>query len=114
MSASFASDDAHAAEGLRPVRVPIRKEAVYEEGLDRAGQHKRWTVVRSDERELCIVCERAGGLLRAPSTVTIRVEGPDGLPSAVVTCSSESRGGPFARDRANVLEFMVPFRRRVC
>lgn len=114
MSGSFSTDDAHSSEGLRPVRVPIRKESVYEEALDLAGKLAGWKVLRSDERALSIVCERTGGLLRAAATITIRVEGPDGLPSAVVHCSSESRGGALARDRANVLEFMVPFRRRVC
>lgn len=100
--------------GLKPVRVPIRKESVFEEAKNLASELPGWRVVRADERELVIVCERAGGMLAPSATVTIRVEGPEGLPSATVHCSSESKGGLFARDRQNVLEFMTPFHRRVC
>ncbi len=74
----------------------------------------RTAVESADERTLVIVCERAGGVVAPASKVTIRVEGPDGLPSAIVHCTSESRGGLFARDRQNVQEFMTPFHRRVC
>lgn len=99
---------------LKPLRVPILKESVFEEARNLAAELPGWRIVRADERELVIVCERAGGVFAPVSTVTIRVEGPDGIPSTTVHCASESRGGLFARDRRNVLEFMTPFHRRVC
>ncbi len=114
MNASFSTSDAHAQPGAKPVRVPILKQAVFEEARDLAGALAGWKVVTSDERTGTIVCERAGGWLAPRATVTITVTGPDGLPSAEVNCRSESAGGPFARDRRNVREFMLPFERRVC
>lgn len=113
MSTSFSTDDASSDLDLRPARVPMRRDALFEEARDLASELPGWRVVRADERELVIVCERAGGLLAPVSTVTLRVEGPADLPSAALHCTSESRGGLFARDRRNVLEFMTPFHRRV-
>lgn len=114
MGSSFSTNDAHEHPGLRPVRVPIRKESVFEEAKNLASELPGWRVESADERTLVIVCERAGGVVAPASKVTIRVEGPEGLPSAIVHCTSESRGGVFARDRRNVQEFMTPFHRRVC
>lgn len=114
MSASFSTDDESAELDLRPARVPMRREALFEEAKNLASELPGWRVVRADESALVIVCERVGGALAPTSTVTLRVEGPEGLPSSVLHCVSESRGGLFARDRRNVLEFMTPFHRRVC
>ena len=114
MGSSFSTSDEHEPPGLKPVRVPIRKESVFEEARNLAGELPGWRVESADERALVLVCVRAGSFLAPASKVTIRVEGPDGLPSATVHCTSESSGGPFARDRRNVQEFMAPFHRRVC
>jgi hypothetical protein len=53
-------------------------------------------------------------LLGAPSRITITVEGPEGIPSATVNVKSVTAHGLRSRDRANVAEFLEPFRRRVC
>lgn len=113
MAGSIETEDDHADPDLRPVRVPIRRESVFEEALDLAGKLPGWKVLASDERTLSIECERAGGLLRAPAKVTIRVEGPEGLPSATVRCRVETSGGLLSRGRATLVEFLEPFRRRV-
>jgi hypothetical protein len=113
VSPSFATDDAHAHPDLKPVRVPIRRETVYEEAVDLAGRLPGWSIASADDRTRVIVCKRSGGLLAPAATITIRVDGPEGLPSATVTCVSESERALFARDRRNVLEFMTPFHRRV-
>ncbi|MBK7875044.1 MAG: hypothetical protein IPJ77_04715 [Planctomycetes bacterium] len=114
MGASFSTSDAHDHPGLKPVRVPIRKESVFEEARNLASELPGWRVESADERALVLVCERSGGFVAPASKVTIRVEGPDGIPSATVNCTSESSGGIFARDKQNVQEFMTPFHRRVC
>jgi len=114
MNASFATSDAHAQPGTRPVRVPILKQSVFEEARDLANALPGWRVVSADAGTGTLVCERAGGWFAPRATVTITVAGPEGLPSAEVNCRSESAGGPFARDRRNVREFMLPFERRVC
>ena len=69
--------------------------------------------MRADDERLVLHCERKGGLLGAASIITVQVEGPDGIPSATVQVRSESAGGVFARDKANVREFMEPFGRRL-
>jgi hypothetical protein len=114
MGASFSTSDEHRHPGLRPVRVPILKESVYDEARSLAEALPGWRLVRADDARLVLVCERARGLLAPRSTVTITVDGPAGIPSATVHCTSESTGGLFARDRRNVLEFMTPLHRRVC
>ena len=114
MSRSFTTSDAHAELDLRPVRVPMRRESVFEEACNLASELPGWRVLGSDEKDLVLRCERSGGFLGTRSAITIRVEGPEGLPSATLHCTSESRGGLFARDRRNVLEFMTLFHRRVC
>lgn len=114
MRGSFETDDRHADPGLKPLRVPTRREDIFGEVKDMVADLAGWKIVRSDEEALVLVCERRGGLLRGPATITIRVEGPADIPSATVKVRSETSGGLFARDRANVLEFMRPFHRRVC
>ena len=81
----------------------------------------RWTLLGADEEGLgadeeggTLECTRAGGLLRATSRITIRVDGPEGIPSAVLSVGSRSEGRGLSRDRANVVELVRPFERRVC
>ncbi len=76
----------------------------------------RWELVNADDERLTITCKRRQGFWFGTSTITISVEGPDGMPSSTLNVRSETTGGwpGCARDRANVLEFMTPFHRRVC
>jgi hypothetical protein len=98
---------------LRPLRVAVRKEDVYAEARNMVADLDGWKLVEADERALVLRCERKGGPLSAPARVTISVEGPDGIPSATVNVESQSAGGLFSRDKANVAEFLEPFGRRV-
>lgn len=101
-------------ERLRPLRVPIRSDQVFESVREMIADLDGWEVVSSDERERVLTCRKRAGLLGGTATITIRCEGPEGLPSTVVHVRSTSEGALVARDRAHVLEFLTPFTRRVC
>ncbi len=112
----FETSDSHEHPRLKPLRVALLKQGLYEEAKTMAGDlaGSGWKIVESDDERLCLVCERAGGFLRGTARVTIRVDGPDGIPSATAHVRSETASGLWPRDRANVLEFLLPFHRRVC
>lgn len=114
MGGSFESDDRHADASLQPIRVPTRREDLYGEAKDMVSDLPGWELVSEDPAARVLVCRRRGGILRGEATITVRVDGPEGIPSATVTVRSETRGGLFARDRQNVQEFSRPFHRRVC
>ncbi len=114
MSTHFETSEGHAQAHLRPLRVAMRIDAVYEEARDLVHDLPGWSVESADEAAYTLVCTRRKRLLSGGSTITIRCVGPAGVPSAVVHVRSESTGGWIARDKANVLEFLVPFTRRVC
>jgi hypothetical protein len=40
------------------------------------------------------------------SNIRVWVEGPEGVPNSQTHCSSESSGGIFSKDKANVAEFV--------
>jgi hypothetical protein len=113
MGGSFETSPDHRKSSLQPLRVPARAPEVYQEAKDMVADLPRWKLVSADDAALTLVCEREGGLFGAPARVTITVEGPEGIPSATVNVRSVSKGGLRARDRANVAEFLEPFRRRV-
>ena len=54
-----------------------------------------WKVVKVDEDALTITCEKANGLLGGTSTIEVKVDGPDGIPSSTTSVRSESKGGIF-------------------
>lgn len=116
MGGSFATDDQHSHLNLQPLRVASAKAGVYQEAKNLASELPGWEVVQADDERLVLTCLRKGGALSGTSTVTIKVEGPDGIPSSTVNVQSVSSGGlpGFARDKANVMEFMKLFHRRVC
>jgi hypothetical protein len=87
---------------------------VYEEARNMVEDLAHWSIVSADDARHVLTCRRDGGLLSAQSVVTITCTGPEDLPSTVVNVRSESSGGLLSRDRANVLEFTIPFHRRVC
>lgn len=113
MSDAFDSDERESDPDLQPLRVPMRREELYAEAKDMVADLAGWELVRADDASLTLHCRLAKSFLRGPSEVTIRVDGPEGIPSASVTLRSETRGGFLPRDRANVQAFMRPFRRRV-
>lgn len=114
MGGSYETREGEADPSLAPIRVPIRRESVFEEACNLAGELPGWKILTRDESRGLIVCERSAGLLGGKATVTIRVEGPEGLPSATVHTRCESRGGLISRDKSILQEFTVPFWRRVC
>ena len=99
---------------MKPLRVPIRVDGVYEEARNLVEDLPQWKLVTADDAAHVLVCKRAKRFLSGEATVTITCDGPADLPSTTVSVRSESNGGLLSRDKANVLEFMVPFHRRVC
>ena len=112
MSAGFETSDAHAAE-LRPLRVAMRAEQVYAEAREQVDDLPGWKLVSADDLGRTLVCRKSGGALGGSATITITCSGPGDLPAATVHVHSVTSGGLLARDRAHVLEFLTPFRRRV-
>ncbi len=110
----FETSDQHGDPALRPIRVPVRADDLYGSAREMVDDLKAWRVVAQDEAARTITCERDRGFLGGKATITIRVEGPDGVPSSAVHVRSESQGGLLAKDKANVVEFNKPFHRRVC
>jgi hypothetical protein len=115
MVGSFATSDSEKHPDLRPVRVPQRREEVWAEACNLAGDLPGWRILEADEARGILVCERAGGLFLSPSRVTLTFEGPAGIPATTVNARSESSGGwtRISRDRARLIEFMRLLRRRV-
>lgn len=114
MSGSFETNDAHTNFHLKPLRVAIRAEGVFEEAKNLVADLPNWSLVSADDARRVLTCTRKAGFLGAESTITITCDGPEGIPSTTVNVKSRTDGGLLSRDRANVLEFMVPFHRRVC
>ena len=111
---SFETDDQHSNPSLKPLRVASRKEGIYAQAKEMVADLDGWTLESADDAGYVLVCERKGGLLGGTAKITIRVEGPEGIPSTTVHVRSESSGGLRSRDKGNVLEFIKPFHRRVC
>jgi len=114
MGGSFQTDAGHSNERLQPLRVPVRKEHLFGVARELVEDLASWTVESADEESMTLVCTRGGGLLGGSSKITVRVEGPDEIPNSTVHVRSETETGLLKRDKANVMEFMVPFHRRVC
>ena len=114
MGGSFATSDQNAKPSLRPLRVASLKAGVYGEAKNMVTDLPGWELVSADDERLVLECRRKGGILGGAAKIEIRVEGPDGIPSATVHVRSESQGGLLSRDKQNVAEFLVPFHRRVC
>ena len=110
----FETSDEHGDLTLRPIRVPVRAEDVYGAAREMVDDLDAWRVVSHDDEARTIVCERDRGFLGGKAMITIRIEGPDGVPSSAVHVRSESKGGMLSKDKANIVEFNKPFHRRVC
>ena len=111
---SFATSDEHKQGHLRPIRVPTQRGHVFHSAKEMIADLDGWTLAAEDEARGVLVCEKSNGLLGGTSTITITLDGPEGIPSTTVNVRSESRGGLLPRDRSNVAAFVRPFFRRVC
>lgn len=114
MGSSFETREDAADERLRPLKVPIRSDQVFESVREMVADLEGWDVVSCDEPARILTCRKRAGVLGGTATITIRCEGPAEFPSTTVHVRSTSEGAVVARDRKHVLEFLTPFTRRVC
>jgi hypothetical protein len=110
----FETSTSHDRPELQPLHVARRRDGLFEAAKEMVADLSGWTVLRIDDGATTLVCERKGGLLGGATRVTIRVEGPEDLPSATLHLRAEAQGGLFKNEKAVVAEFMKPFIRRVC
>lgn len=110
----FETSPSHDKPEFRPLHVARRREGLYEAAKEMVADLAHWTLVRADDAATTLHCERKGGLLGGTSKVTVRVEGPDDLPSSTLHVRAEAKGGLLASEKSVVAEFMKPFTRRVC
>jgi hypothetical protein len=111
---SFATSDEHKNKNHQPIRVPTQKGHIYQAAREMIEDLDGWQLVSEDEAAGRLVVKKSNGFLGGTSTVTVSIEGPDGVPSATVNVRSESEGGLLSKDKSNVAEFVRPFFRRVC
>lgn len=111
---SFATSDEHKNRNHQPIRVPTQQGHIYGAAKEMIDDLDGWEIVSEDEAKHELVCKKSNGFLGGTSTITITVEGPDGVPSSTVNVRSESEGGLLSKDKGNVAEFIRPFFRRVC
>jgi hypothetical protein len=113
VAAHFETDDASPDARLRPLRVAMLPNQVFEAACEMVEDLPGWQVLERDPGALRLECRRAGGALVAPARITIACEGDPGIPSTTVRVRSASEAGLLRRARARALEFLEPFRRRV-
>lgn len=109
----FETSDAHSNRWHRPVRVPRAKEGIFATARELVEDLDGWTLDRADEEQLVLHVTKSNGLLGGTSRVTIKVTGPDGIPSSETHVASESSGALVPKDRANVAQFCEKFWMRV-
>ena len=114
MAGAFESNDSHAEQLLKPLRVPSRHEDIFQAAKEMVDDLPGWDLVSEDPSKGVLTCRRKARMLGGESTVTIHVDGPDEVPSTTVVLRSETASGMLSHDRKNVLEFMKLFYRRVC
>ena len=114
MAGSFETSDSHKSQNHQPIRVPTLKGDVYSAAREMVEDLAGWELISEDPESCVLTCRKSGGLLGGSSTITVTVEGPDGIPSTTVNVRSESEGGLVSRDKSNVADFVKPFFRRVC
>lgn len=114
MGGTFETSADQARFHLKPLRVPIRPDAVYEEARNMVADLSGWSIVSLDDARRVITCRRERGFLAGAAQVVITCDGPADIPSTTVHVRSVSSGGLVSRDKANVLAFTIPFHRRLC
>jgi len=103
---SFSTGDDHPGRWHQPVSVPVNKTDAFHAACEMVDDLEGWSDVVIDKEALTLTCVCKGGLLSKDSNVRIWVEGPEGVPNSQTHCSSESSGGIFSKDKANVAEFV--------
>jgi len=109
---SFETSEAHTNRNHQPIRVPSLKGDIYGAAKEMCEDLDGWSLSSADESALTITCQKKNGMLGGMSTITVRVEGPDGIPSSTTHVRSES-SGLLSRDKSNVAEFVKKFTMRV-
>ena len=67
MAGSFETNENHASQDLRPIRVPTRKEDIFGAAREMVEDLAGWEVIATDDKALSITCRRKGGLLGGTS-----------------------------------------------
>ena len=114
MGGSFETSDDNKGRHVQPIRVPTLKGGIFSAAKEMVADLDGWELVAEDEEQGVLTCRKKGGFLAGTSTIIVTVEGPDGIPSTTVNVRSETEGGVRSPDKANVVEFVKPFFRRVC
>tara|TARA_R110002126_G_scaffold25583_3_gene87469 strand:+ start:15347 stop:15688 length:342 start_codon:yes stop_codon:yes gene_type:complete len=110
---SFETAESNSNRWHQPVRVPSEKSGIFGAAKEMAEDMPGWKLESVDEERLEIHSTRANGALGGTSKITVRVEGPEGIPNSSTHCRSESSGGFLSRDKKNVAEFIQKFWMRV-
>ncbi len=109
----FETSDGHSGRWHKPVCVPVNRADVFASALEMIADLPGWSVTSTDQDGLRAECERSNGPLRGTSTISIWVEGPEGIPNSTTHCRSTSSGSLLSRDKGNVAEFVQKFWMRV-
>lgn len=110
----FETNPSHDKPELRPLHVALRREGLYQAAREMVADLGQWSLLSADDAATTLHCQRKGGLLGGTTRVTLRVEGPEGLPSSTIHVRAEAQGGLLSNEKSVVVEFMKPFIRRVC
>ena len=100
----FETDGAAGQKWLQPVAVPTNKDDVLGAVRELLDDLDGWNVASVDEESRVVIVTKENGFLGGTSTITIRVDGPDGIPSSETHVVSES-DGLISRDKKNVSTF---------
>ena len=111
---SFETSDQHSSEHHRPIRLPIRRENIWDSLREMVADMQGWEVVSMDDESRVAVLVKPGGLMSGTATMTITIEGHEDVPSTTVNARCETDGGLMGRDKANVADFIKIFHRRIC
>ena len=109
----FETNDGETNPLLQPLRVPSLRDGILQSAKELVEDLPEWTLLECDEEGGTIRAERKARFLGGASQVTLSFESPDGVPSTTVKLRSESSGGLRKGDKANAIEFMRLFHRRV-
>lgn len=101
----FQTDAAAGSKWHRPVAVPQGKEGVFGSVRELLDDLPGWSVTDVDEAAWTVRVSKPNGFLGGTSRITIRVDGPDGIPSSETHVTSESEG-LLSRDKKNVATFV--------
>ncbi len=104
----------HQSPNHRPIAVPARKGDIFGAAKEMCADLDGWEIIKVEEESLTLHCRRKNGLLGGTSEITVRVEGPDDLPSSTTYVSSSSSGGLLSKDKGIVGEFVKRFTMRIC